>query len=181
MENLHLRIFQQQLRDQCQFFWLGVQSLEIGHKKNDHVQVWYGVQNILTAGANISKMLWGSKGRRADARRRLRESVEVSDDSPLRDVTMRNHYEHMDERIDRWWDSSETKIYVDKNIGSGSVSGLDTMDNFRWLNPSTGDLIFWGETFNLRSLAVEVDRILAILEKEADKPHWELPPLAPSP
>ncbi len=52
---------------------------------------------MLNARANISKALWGSGGRLASERAELRASIDVSDDSPLRYVGMRNKFEHFDE------------------------------------------------------------------------------------
>lgn len=174
MDTFRLRVFQRQLTDQCHFLIAGAQAVNAGLKSGNHMQIWLGIQNILTAGANVSKMLWGSKGKQAEARRCLRESISVLDDSPLRDVTMRNHFEHMDERLDRWWDQSKHHNHVDQVVGGReAIDGVAPIDTFRWFDPTNGDLIFWGESFNLQVLVNEVERILPLLQNEARKPHWD--------
>lgn len=127
---------------------------EPGLSREQYQPIFYGIQSLLNAGANISKMLWGQRGGKAEQRQRLRDSIGISDDSPLREVTMRNHFEHMDERIDRWWSESLRHNYADKNIGprGRAIVGLDTIDMFRLFDPQTADIVFWGQEFNLQAL-----------------------------
>jgi hypothetical protein len=135
-------------------------------------QLWVGCQMFLVGAGNLSKLFWGRKGKLREQRRPLRESLGVADDSPLRDVDMRNNFEHFDERIDRWWRESPRHNNLDRMVGSPNmVSGLDNIDRFRVFDPSTGCIIFWGETFALQPIATEVERILPLAEREARKPH----------
>lgn len=177
MDNFHLRIFQQQVLDQCHFLLASAKEVDRGLTQHDIRHVFYGIQNLLSAGANISKMLWGQGGKRSEQRKRLRDSIGISDNSPIREVTMRNHFEHMDERIDRWWSESQQHNYADKNIGpkDRTLIGLDNIDMFRLFDPETTEIVFWGQEFNLRSIVNEVRKILPLLQKEANKPHWEEP------
>jgi hypothetical protein len=41
---------------------------------------------------------------------------------------------------------------------------------FRQLDPTTLDVVFWGDTFNISEIVAEAQRILP---KETAKPHWE--------
>ena len=43
---------------------------------------------------------------------------------------------------------------------------------FRWFNPQTTEVFFWGQTFNLQVLITEVNRILPNLAAEVNKPHY---------
>ena len=89
---------------------------------------------------------------------------------------MRNHFEHMDERIDRWWAESNRHNHADKIIGPKStIDGIDPIDSFRWFDPSTSLVIFWGQEFNIQALVSEVERVLPKLQEEALKPHWDEP------
>ncbi len=145
-----------------------------GLQNSNVALVFYNLQNMLNSGANISKMLWGSKGKKSEERQALRASIGVPENSALRDVNMRNNFEHMDERIDRWWQESSNHNYADKNIGPEHfIGGLAPYDMFRMFDPSSASVTFWGEKFNLQALVTEVERILPVLEAEAAKPHWE--------
>jgi len=175
MDTFHLRIFQHQVLDQCHFLLASANEVNQGLAQHDNNRVFYGIQNLLSAGANISKMLWGQGGKRSEQRKRLRDSIGISDNSPLREVTMRNHFEHMDERIDRWWSESQRHNHADKNIGpkDRTIVGLDTIDMFRLFDPQTTEIVFWGQEFNLQALVNEVQTILPLLQAEASKPHWD--------
>ena len=106
-------------------------------------------------------------------RRPLRDSIGVTDASPLRSVRMRNNFEHFDERLDRWWRESPAHVMCDMNIGpSGGFAQFEPHEMFRSFDPVTAQLEFWGESFNVRELIAEIERILPKLREEASKPHW---------
>lgn len=174
MEIFQIRMFQTQIRDQCLFIIEFAKQMNTGIQNSDEIIIFSSIQNILNAGANISKMLWGQKGKSSDARRKLRESIGIADNSPLRNTTMRNHFEHIDERLDRWWTDSEKHNHADKIIGPQNlISGLDNIDIFRWYNPDSQEIIFWGEKFNIQEIVSEVLKILPTVDLEAGKDHWE--------
>lgn len=174
MKTFHLRVFQKQLLDQCKFLLMAAEGVNAGLKNKDPREILFNIQNLLNAGANISKMLWGQKGKHAVSRKPLRDSIGVSDASPLREVTMRNHFEHMDERIDRWWAESAHHNFLDKMIApKNSIHGPAPIDMFRMFDPTTCDVVFWGQDFNVQALVDEVQKIIPALEVEAAKPHWD--------
>jgi hypothetical protein len=41
---------------------------------------------------------------------------------------------------------------------------METIDTFRNFNPQTGDLVFWGRSYNVLEVVKEVERILPIAE-----------------
>jgi hypothetical protein len=116
MELMLLRVYQGQVRRQCQAVLVASHDFNSAMTTDDIARAWIAIQNILTAAANISKALWGQGGKFAKEREPLRSSLQVDDTSPLRNVVMRNHFEHHDERLDRWWDTSESHNYLDMSI-----------------------------------------------------------------
>src|SRR5215813_10323845 len=104
MELMLLRSFQRQILLQCKFVMQAAGEMNRGMDTQNVTYIFYAAQNLLNAAANISKALWGSGGEKAAARKPIRDSVGIGDDSPLRDVVMRNNYEHFDERLEKWWD-----------------------------------------------------------------------------
>jgi hypothetical protein len=175
-----LRIYQRQIVYGCNAVLLGLEDIE----SQDRNRLWYGVQNLIIGAGNLSKTLWGT-GRSAKEREKryadrqpLRDSLSITDASPLRQVKIRNDYEHLDERIEDWWDASSNRNWVGELIGPrGSVGGsaIGDKDILRWLDPSTGDVIFWGNELNIPTVVDEVKRLLPIAEAESIKPHWEVP------
>lgn len=179
MDLMLLRTFQHQVLLQCEFILLAAadinESLEAMQEGKGTVnRVFYAIQNLLVAAANVSKALWGQKGGRSAERQALRDSIGISDDSPLCKVDMRNNFDHFDERLDGWWTKSPRHNFADLHIGPPEgIAGLDDTELFRFFDPRTTDIIFWGQRFNLQELIDEVSRIIPALRTEAAKPHWE--------
>jgi hypothetical protein len=169
MDTMLLRIFQRHVLEQCEAVLISRSEMDPRSPR-----LWYAAGNLVVATANLSKAFWGQRGDLATQREPLRASLGVSDSSPLRATTMRNHFEHIDERVDLWWEKSPDRNYVDANIGDPNqlITGVSEIDIFRTYDPQTGILHFWGDRFDTHAIVGEVQRILPMVRVEAAKPHW---------
>jgi hypothetical protein len=132
---------------------------------------WASVQNCLTAVANISKACWGEEGEYRKERKPLRKSLGIKKDNPLKPLSMRNNFEHFDEQIDEWFSTSKNRIHVDRIIGPANIiGGVSTRDMFRVFDPTTADVVFWGERYPLKSIMDEVTRLYPLARSLGDKP-----------
>ena len=176
METMLLRIFQQQVLLQCEFFFIAAQALDASIGKPGNVP-WFAIEGMLNATANISKALWGQGGSKGAERKPLRESIGIADNSRLAPTDMRNHFEHFDERLTKWWNQSTRRNFIDLNFGDvhRAIQGIDEHDFLRNYNPQTGDVLFMAETFNLVEIRNEIQGFLPKLKEEASKPHWDSP------
>ncbi len=196
MDLMLLRAFQEQVAYSCRAVVLGLADIqtglggppETGNRPNvgrgDGTRLWYGVQNFVIGAGNVSKALWGT-GRSEEERKRryierqdLRNSLKVTDASPLRTIKIRNDFEHLDERIEDWWAKDPNHNRVGLIVGPRNSIGGGGFHNtsvLRWIDPSTGNVIFWGNELNIPQVTTEVQRILPIAETESRKPHWETP------
>lgn len=174
MEKMLLHIFQQQVLLQCKFVLLANYDIKASLVTADITRTFYAIQSLLNAAANISKTLWGQGRSQTEERKPLRESIDVSNDSPLRRILIRNDFEHFDERLTRWWEESASHNCIDLNIGPvrTATKGFSEIDTFRNFNPASGEVMFWGTDFNINSIISEVIRILPKLEEATNKPHW---------
>jgi hypothetical protein len=169
-----LRAFQRQVKTQCEFALRANDSIDQATKLRDGSEAFYGIQNLLNAAANIRKTLWGSSDKTALDRKPVRESLDTDEHSILftRSV-IRNHTEHFDERIDKWWRESTSKNFLDSNVGPRRlIIGFEEIDIFRWFDPTTGEASFWGDTLSLRDLVSEIKRLYPIAVQESDKPRF---------
>ena len=66
----------------------------------------------IIASANISKILWPNETYK-DRGVRLRKMLHISDNNILRDRTFRNHFEHYDERIAKWFEGGANGVFID--------------------------------------------------------------------
>jgi hypothetical protein len=177
MDRRLLRVFQQQVALQSEAVIVAA-----GHLNNalaEHVPferadtmraAWIAIQNLLTSAGNVSKALWGQGGRLATQREPLRASLGVDDASAFRNVLMRNHFEHYDERVDRWWAESEDRHHLDLGFqDGGEIVMQQPLNSFRVLELQTLKVVFWGERFELRPIVREAERILPIASAEGAK------------
>lgn len=177
MNLMLLRLFQRQVLFQCECAMFAASELNIALQHRDSKRVFYSLQNLLNAAANISKALWGQQGKLSSKRQILRTSIGVNEDSPLKPVTMRNNFEHLDERLDKWWKESKQHNHFDFSVlPKSSVQGIASIDWFRVFDPTTTDLYFWSQEFNIQEIVTEIQKILPKLQEEANKPHWEEAP-----
>ena len=175
MDLFLIRVFQRQVADQCRIGLYGAALLSDGLQNAvDQDTIWIGMQTLLTGAGNVSKALWGSGGKLEAERQPLRESLGVSDTSPLRDVNMRNNFEHYDERLDRWWNESSRHNHFDRYIGPlDAIGAIDDLDRFRQYDPATKEMAFWGQRFDVQTIETALGELLPRAEFEAAKPHWE--------
>ena len=169
-----LRVFQLEIANQCEF---GLRAAgDLFHGRDP----WYAAQNLLGAVGNISKALWGPNLATRKARKPLRDSLAVTEPNVLETGNVRNHWEHFDERLDEWWRDSTQHNYVDRNIGpvpAGQMApGSTPVDVFRNFDTATGELAFWGDTFNVPAMVRELDRLYLTAKAESAKPHSDRQP-----
>ena len=181
MELMLLRVFQRQVALQCEAVIFADEDLRRALRSGETSRAWVAIQNLLGAGANVSKALWGPGGKLATERESLRASLEIDDMSPFRETGMRNNFEHLDSRLDEWWEKSPNHLYIDMNFGDvrAAISATDEIDTFRNFDPATFDVIFWGQQHNIQGIVSEAERVLPIAVSEAMKPNWEPPESAP--
>ncbi len=169
MDQRQLDALRGHVLDQCGVIRRAEGDIEyyLGHRgliTDDEVTegVWAAVQSLLSAAANLQKAFGGQGGRKDDERRPLRDAFRVDNSSPLRAAhEMRNHFDHLDERFERWAKTLVRMTHIDRHIGpTGVMANFDTPDRMRAFEPDTWDVIFQGDRINLRSLTAEADRIL---------------------
>lgn len=173
-----IKQFQRQVLGQCRFILLANEDLstevkKIGRSFPDMDRIFMSIQGILTASANVSKALWGQSGKYEKERELLRESIGIADDSALRQTDMRNNWDHFDDRLDRWWRESSKHNVVDFNVITSKQFDIivdNPLDYFRVFNWWTGEVYFWGDSFNLVDLLNEVVAIVPKLSELISAP-----------
>jgi hypothetical protein len=125
----------------------------------DQIEVWSSIQSILVAAGNVSKILWPQK--EYDARgERLRELLKVDDNNILSDRSLRNHFEHYDERIEKWFKGKSSAVYSDLAIDPlKSMRRNFPTNHHRAYDPLTQTLTFRGESFDLAAVLKELKEI----------------------
>jgi hypothetical protein len=120
-------IFMAEVETQCSFALNALADAQARLATHDTDRFWCAIQQLLVSAGNVSRLLWPISDKRKARGDALRNALGVDSASPLADRTLRDHFEHFDERIDGFAeDISEhgvPSIYMDRNIG-GSPEGF---------------------------------------------------------
>jgi len=157
MEKMVLMIFEKEIERQCKFALIAKEQINIGLKNNIDL-FWYAIQNFLVATGNISKIFWPSEQKYEERGVELRQILGIKEDSPLKSRTFRNHFEHFDDRLEKWARSSQRKNFADSNIGpSNMISGLDEGDYMRNFDTTSWALTFRGDKCKLKPIIKAIE------------------------
>jgi hypothetical protein len=121
--------------------------------------MWFALQGILSVGANVAKLLWGSQGPAVEEERSdLRRVAGVDDSSPLKLRNVRNHFEHHDEKLIKWFKAGDTDVYSSRQIGRDDGWPPENA-RFGHYDPQTRIVTFLGHTVSIADLLGEFERI----------------------
>ena len=149
-------VFKSEVRRQSKFALMAADDLKTSLEQQDQDRIWYAIQVILVSVGNLSKLFWPSKTRTRDD---LREEYSLSDDSAIAPRNFRNHFEHFDERIEAWANSS-SQMFIDSNVAPpGMISGIDSSEFLRNFDPESYAVTFRGDLYPLKPVLEEVNRI----------------------
>lgn len=165
---------------------LGEHELDVG---------WLSIQAVLISLANVSKILWPttpSKQRREDEvqfeerKRRLeqrgaylRRILNVDEDSILESRTFRNHFEHIDERIEKWFDSYGRSNSAISGLFGPSYGNTTAMGDytFKGFDTSIFAVTFRGNRFDLKPSLDAAHELLnktdAVIQQLIERDHQE--------
>lgn len=152
-----LQAFYYEIERQCRFVLMAAHDLETGLNSKDMDRLWYSVQALLVAAANISKLLWPPRPHIRNRGDQLRNNLSVRADSSLELRTFRDHFEHYDERLEDWASSSARHNIVDTSVlSSGAITGIDARDFMRNFDPTSYSITFRGDSHPLKPIVEEV-------------------------
>jgi len=164
MDDRLIELFKLELETQCKMADIAAEDLDAGLASSSVGRVWGAIQGVLIAAGNAAKLLWGSQGPEVEAMRKpLRDLVGVADDSPLRKRTVRNAFEHFDERLVEWFEKQGDEPLAIRSIaptGLPLVSGpKGPPAHFGRFDPQNGIVIFWNKEISLIDLLRELRQI----------------------
>jgi hypothetical protein len=133
--------------------------LEVALDNFDNIEVWSSIQSILVASGNISKVLWPVFKKNKERGERLRQILNVEDDNILSNRTFRNHFEHYDERIEKWFEDQPSAVYIDLSMNP-SMRGWGAYNTHRGYNQLDNTLVFRGEILGLNEVMKAINELL---------------------
>lgn len=142
---------------------------------------WYSLQAFLISVGNISKLLWPSPPGRGKQRiipdrgEKLRESLDVPEDSCLQSRKLRNHFEHFDERLEKWANPARlAHSLIDSNLLSSDLFGGEAHHSMlRNFDPERRIVTFSEDRYALQPILDEVDKLWRRASVQVRRPYWE--------
>jgi hypothetical protein len=168
IEGIYLR----ELVAQCEFGVGSVQRMnKVLENRGSPSEFFREAGDFLQHSSAVSRLLWPPGGNSRQKKKRakqrgahLQKALEIADDHCLKDRTLRDHFEHFDERLDDWAETSPHKNIVDNMIGPRNAIGGDAIrdqDIMRLFDPATKTLIFRGQKFDVQALVTGLTDIQA--------------------
>ena len=126
----------------------------------DRIEVWCSIQSILVAAGNVSKILWPPSKNRKSRGEKLRRLLNIDKNNILANRNLRNHFEHYDDRIETWFDSQSSGVYIDLEF--------DPFKPTKWQLPKSSHrsynqvdriVTFRGETLDLKEVLNALEKI----------------------
>jgi len=125
---------------------------------SDRMETWGSIQLILIAAGNVSKILWPTSKGSADRGAQLRKLLHIEHDNLIADRKFRNHFEHYDERLEKW--TENRRGYIDFAMNP-SMYTIDHHNVSRGYNVDSNTLVFQGEVLDLNVILTALKEIKA--------------------
>lgn len=130
------------------------------------------IDEVVADAGRIAQMLWPHKQGNSARGAYLRRVLEVPEDSPIKDKSLRNSLEHFDERIEAWAASSRRRNFVDLTFGpENTVGGVEPSDIMRHYLPDRHVYRFRGDEFDIQKLVAALADVNAAA-KQLTSGHW---------
>lgn len=121
------------------------------------------VHEALSHAAALSRFFWPSWSKQGVAEKRgqtLREMFHVSENSPLRDRSLRDGLEHFDERLDRYLlDDRVGQFFPGAIVGDHALADDASVHLCKLVDPDASCFVLLGEKHFFGALRPEVSRI----------------------
>jgi len=166
----HLQsIYLEQVKQECEYCFEAISRMNAILERHFDGDFFRDALDLVHHAAAVSRIFWPPRSRNKQNRRRamrrgkfLRDMLGLVGEHPIQDRTLRDHFEHFDERLDAWAEESQNRNIVQSLIGPRSAIGgnaINDSDIIRHYDPNTKMLCFRGEKFDVQSLAFGLDDI----------------------
>jgi hypothetical protein len=183
-ENLHPQLawqFERELLHQWAYVArsVGIMNSVLQNKSNDQDVFWFAVDAALGAFGNISKVFWPTRSASKATTARcaaMRRTFKIPDGAMLKNRRVRDSLEHFDERLDRWYRTSQRKNFADQIIAPrAAIVGIDPGDYARHFDPETSIVTIFGDDLDFQALVSEVDALMTEVRTRHQVIWWDRP------
>ncbi|MBS4010855.1 MAG: hypothetical protein KGZ72_08875 [Roseovarius sp.] len=156
LEGLLWRAPEQQRRSQAQVARDLVEKPSMNRRVHG---VWAGTQLLLSAAANVSKLLWPPGRDSSDHCEDLRALLGVDGGWTLKNRELRDGFEHFGQKIVTWVADHPGMPFSDSKILHSSELASSDAQPIRTFVEDTFSVIFMGQSFELQPIEEELNSI----------------------
>ncbi|NHI01673.1 hypothetical protein [Oceanimonas sp. MB9] len=133
------------------------------------------LHNIALQAASVSRYLWPSKpGENGVHKKRalkLRQALQITNESPLKNRKLRNQMEHFDERLDTYLAQDIIGEFIPSYVDFEPIDVSHPVHIFKAFYINRREFVLLGETHEMQHLCKELIRVHDLLELFAKKGH----------
>jgi hypothetical protein len=162
LDKLLIDLLMSEIKNQCEMVEIAVNGINHFHN-NESIpvkQLWFNVQGLLIATANISKIFWNYERTESEEVTYLKGLLEVNDTSKIKSRFFRNIFEHYDENIIEWSSKRTSNSVAISNVLPKSTNlGIPTNNTFKTYYNDVNSIAFQNKEYKLQPVIKEVARI----------------------
>lgn len=169
MDEFLERIYLEQAKHECEACFAAIEMFNAALADRNKDDPFARAMELVHRAAAVSRIFWPPGSRNKHARQRsqrradaLRKSLQIPDKHSVQARTLRDHFEHFDERLDDWAERSKNRNIVGKLLGPRNAIGgnaIQDSDIIHHYDPATKIYAFRGEKFDIQELATGLDDI----------------------
>ena len=175
MDDFLQSIYLGQAKLECEHCFAAIEALNKALGSGDNIALFQGAQQLVHHAAAVSRIFWppGAKKKHAGQRALkrgefLRNLLDIAPDHAVKARVLRDHFEHFDERLDDWAETSKHRNIVHSLVGPRSAIGGDAIydsDIIHQYDPQIKSYAFRGERFDVQALATGLSDLHAQVVK----------------
>lgn len=169
MDDFLAKIYLEQAKQECERCFFSIDKMNAILRNEIKDNFFQYAHDLIHHAAAVSRIFWPPGGRNKQSTKRahrrgqaLRDMLSLQSGHAVQNRSLRDHYEHFDERLDDWAENSKYRNIVQRligpktSIGGNAIEDSDIIDHF---DPATNVFGFRGEHYNIQLLATGLNDI----------------------
>ncbi|WP_293367808.1 hypothetical protein [Nevskia sp.] len=167
MDEFLQSIYLEQVKQECEACFFAIRAFNAAVNSRGTDDPFVHAMALVHRAAAVSRVFWppGAKDKRLRQRSQrrgdlLRNLLGVTPNHAIQSRTLRDHFEHFDERLDDWAERSKNRNIVKQLLGPRSAIGGDAIEDADIIHnydPATKVYAFRGEKFDIQAIAYGID------------------------
>lgn len=163
MDNFLQLIYLDYAKSECEGCHAAIIAFNAALSRTGGDDPFVHARTLVHRAAAVSRIFWPPGSRDKKARRRaqsrgdiLRNLLQIPSGHAIQARTLRDHFEHFDERLDDWAERSKNRNIVQRLLGPRNAIGGDAIQNddiIDHYDPVTKIYAFRGEGFDFQAIA----------------------------